>query len=228
MKLLFHAAEAKIYRTKEGILKDRIVKTYRHSALDTKLRRIRTRAEARLLQKAKHAGIPVPHLLHHTETTLIVEEIQGKKLADTLDTAKNKQALMQELGTTIANLHNAHLIHGDLTTSNILLTNKPAKKVKQSKNKQNLSPKHTRDNSHQQNKANIVIIDFGLGSESARIEDKATDLHVFKEALEAKHYQHAETLWKTFLKGYNQTTNNKNILKQLTKVEARGRYKQQF
>ncbi|MSS74820.1 Kae1-associated serine/threonine protein kinase [Candidatus Pacearchaeota archaeon] len=217
-KILFHAAEAKLYQTKEGILKDRIEKTYRHPQLDLKIRRMRTRAEARLLTKALQAGIPVPQLLQQTETTLLLEEIKGKKLADTLDTASNKQALIKELGKIIAKLHNANLIHGDLTTSNILITivskaRKPSKL--------NPSPKRISD-------TRLTLIDFGLGYESNKIEDKATDLHVFKEALEAKHYRHAETLWTTFLASYTKATTNKQIITQLAKVELRGRYKQQF
>ncbi|MBM3230545.1 Kae1-associated serine/threonine protein kinase [Candidatus Pacearchaeota archaeon] len=204
-KLLFHAAEAKIYKTKEGILKERSVKSYRHPHLDLKLRKTRTKTEARLLIKAKQAGIPVPHLKQQTETTLLLEEVKGKKLADTLDKATNKQTLVKQLGTLIAQLHNAHLIHGDLTTSNIMIHEKK-----------------------KDTKTNLVLIDFGLGYESARAEDKATDLHVFKEALEAKHYQDATKLWTAFLTSYTKTIKDTRVLERLTAVEKRGRYKQQF
>ena len=200
MKLLFHAAEAKVYHTKEGILKDRIEKSYRHPALDRKIRINRTKKEARLLTKAKVAGISVPGILQQAETILILEEIKGKKLAHTIDKASNKQALIKQLGTIIAQLHNNHLIHGDLTTSNVLCT-------KLSK---------------------LTLIDFGLGFESQKPEDKATDLHVLKEALEAKHYKHAKTLWTTFLTSYKATILDKRVLERLTAVEKRGRYKQQF
>lgn len=220
-KLLFHAAEAKIYKTKEGVLKDRIKKTYRHPQLDLKLRKTRTKTEARLLIKAQQVGIPVPHLKQQTETTLLLEEVKGKKIADTLDKATNKQTLVKQLGTLIAQLHNAHLIHGDLTTSNIILRTK--KRIIK-----NRSPSRTSDTRRSPTKSNLVLIDFGLGYESARAEDKATDLHVFKEALEAKHYQDATKLWTAFLTSYTKTIKDTRVLERLTAVEKRGRYKQQF
>jgi TP53 regulating kinase-like protein len=70
----------------------------------------------------------------------------------------------------------------------------------------------------------LFIIDFGLSFHSQRLEDKAVDLHLIKQALEAKHFQNHEGLFKEFLKNYK-PKDYKNILEQLKKVEARGRYK---
>ena len=67
----------------------------------------------------------------------------------------------------------------------------------------------------------IYFIDFGLGFHSNRIEDKAVDIHVLKQALEAKHFQNWETLFNIFKKAYK----NKQVLERLKKVEKRGRYK---
>jgi Kae1-associated kinase Bud32 len=198
--LLAHGAEAKIYHTKQGVLKDRITKNYRHPELDVKLRRTRTKTEARLLTKAREAGIPVPRVIQQTETTLTLEKIRGKKLAEILDKTSQKEQIADMFGQQIAQLHNSGIIHGDLTTSNILYT---AKKE-------------------------LVFIDFGLGYASQRTEDKATDIHVLKEALEAKHYQTVHIIWPRILKAYAQRITDTKVLAQLTKVEARGRYKQQY
>jgi Kae1-associated kinase Bud32 len=102
---------------------------------------------------------------------------------------------MEKLGEQVAKLHKDNLIHGDLTTSNIILSGKQ-----------------------------IFIIDFGLGFTSYRLEDKAVDLHLIKQALEAKHWQNHEKLFGGFLKGYI-SQDNGGVLDQLKKVEARGRYK---
>ena len=99
---------------------------------------------------------------------------------------------MEKLGEQTAKLHDAGIIHGDLTTSNAILRN-----------------------------SDIFVIDFGLSFFSHKIEDKAVDLHLIKQALEAKHYQNWEKLFSAFLKGYK----NKEVIERLKKVEARGRYK---
>jgi TP53 regulating kinase-like protein len=102
---------------------------------------------------------------------------------------------MSLLGEEVSKLHEEDIIHGDLTTSNILLKGK-----------------------------RIYIIDFGLGFISNRIEDKAVDLHLIKQALEAKHFQNWEILFKSFITNY-QPKDKEKILSQLKKVESRGRYK---
>ena len=71
----------------------------------------------------------------------------------------------------------------------------------------------------------IFLIDFGLGSISLKLEDKAVDLHLLKQALESKHYKHYEELYKSFLQGYKKSNNYNETLKRLEKVESRGRYK---
>jgi Kae1-associated kinase Bud32 len=71
----------------------------------------------------------------------------------------------------------------------------------------------------------LLFIDFGLGFISSRIEDKAVDLHLIKQALEAKHYSIWQECWKIIEKNYNSKEKEKT-LEQLKKVEARGRYKQ--
>jgi len=102
---------------------------------------------------------------------------------------------MKTIGEQVAILHNLNIIHSDLTTSNMVLSNKK-----------------------------IYFIDFGLSFHSTRIEDKAVDLHLLKQALEAKHFSCWKKLFRSFLKGYNPKEKSK-ILTQLKKVESRGRYK---
>ena len=74
----------------------------------------------------------------------------------------------------------------------------------------------------------IYFIDFGLGFISRKIEDKAVDLHLLKEALEARHFEHWKILFDDVLKGYKNSKDSDKVLKQLEKVERRGRYKEKY
>jgi TP53 regulating kinase-like protein len=197
-KLIAQGAEAKIFLNKNIINKQRIVKSYRHQILDEKIRKSRTKKEAKLLTKSlTQAKINTPKVLNQDKFNIEIEFIPGDKLSETLNTYNEKKQfkLMQNLGKQVASLHQQNIIHGDLTTSNTILK-----------------------------KDNLFIIDFGLGFISARLEDKAVDLHLIKQALEAKHFQNHEKLFKSFLKGYKYSE-TKQVLEQLKKVEARGRYK---
>ena len=203
--LIAEGAEAKIFKKgSTRITKERIEKPYRHPELDKKIRKGRNKREAKILVKAKEQDVNVPTVNNINkkneptdEVTLTIEFIDGDKLADTLNDYPEKKQydIMEKLGAEIAKLHDADIVHGDLTTSNTLLKEE-----------------------------NVFIIDFGLGYFSRKIEDKAVDLHVLKQALEAKHWQHYETLFEHFLKGYKPEEQEK-ILERLVAVERRGRYK---
>ena len=198
-KVIAQGAEAIIKKSGKNIIKDRIPKSYRLPQLDSKLRKQRTRKEIKLLEKSSNL-IPVPKIISSTESTITLEQIKGKKLASCLDTAKNSKEICNQIGHNIAILHDNHIIHGDLTTSNMIL----------SRNK-------------------VYFIDFGLGFESQKAEDKAVDLHVLKEALEAKHFKKADQFWHIILESYKKTSNKeKETLKRLEAVEKRGRYKQAY
>ena len=199
LSIIAQGAEAIILKKKHHLVKDRIPKSYRIPQLDQRLRKQRTRKEIKLLEKS-YPLIPVPKVISSTESTIALEEIKGKKLAICLDNVKNSKSICQQIGKSIAILHDNDIIHGDLTTSNMII----------SKNK-------------------VFIIDFGLGFESRRAEDKAVDLHVLKEALEARHLIKFNEFWKTILTSYKKTSKNqKETLKRLEAVEKRGRYKQSY
>ena len=212
MKLISQGAEAKIFQDKKTIIKDRTPKSYRHPDLDKKIRTRRTKAESRILQKAKEAKINVPKILNLTTNYQLpttnkfhinMEFISGDRLSQTLNSyPKQKQnQIMKKLGTQVSNLHKNNIIHADLTTSNVILkTDRPQSKV--------------------------YLIDFGLSYISTKIEDKAVDLHLLKQALQAKHFPMHETLFQNFLTGYKSQDSPK-ILNRLKTVESRGRYKKQ-
>jgi len=195
--VLSQGAEAIILldSAKNKVLKKRIKKSYRIPELDEKIRKLRTRREAKLLKKASEL-VMIPGNIKENEKTKEIEMdfIDGNKLSESLDDfpLKNQKQILKEIGKKIEKLHSKDIIHGDLTTSNMIFKN-----------------------------GEIYFIDFGLGFHSSRIEDKAVDVHVLKEALEAKHFKNWETLFNVFEKSYN----NKEVLERLKKVEKRGRYK---
>ena len=211
-KLIQQGAEAKIFLDEDVVSKQRIVKGYRHPQLDTLIRTRRTKSEGKILFKALNFGIQVPKVLNANQKgeprdkfDLKIEYIDGDKLSETLNSYSEKKQFetMKKLGEQVAKLHENNIIHGDLTTSNTIL----------------------RD-------GKVFIIDFGLGFISAKIEDKAVDLHLIKQALEAKHFrspdhlrgQNPEDLFENFCKGYTWPDSQK-VIERLTIVEKRGRYK---
>ncbi len=117
-------AEA-IVTFKDGtVIKERIKKSYRHEAIDKVIRKGCTRREAKLLQKAAE-HVPVPKVVSSCDKEMVItmEKVEGQKLRDAINDVDRKD-IFTRVGRKIAKLHNAHIIHGDLTTSNILVHDK--------------------------------------------------------------------------------------------------------
>ena len=233
MKILQQGAEAIIYQNNNQVIKDRIPKSYRLKILDEAIRKRRTKKEKKLLEKVSTL-IPAPEPEKDSEKFKITMPfIKGKKLSEHLDNLKNANQICKKVGEQTAIIHDNHIIHGDLTTSNMILSsnellNRVGERFHLSKNNNNKSEierlggknaKATRENNK------LYFIDFGLGKQTEKPEDKAVDLHLIKQALEARHFKNYESFWKSFLQGYKKSKNAKQVLERLEKVEARGRYK---
>lgn len=157
MKLISQGAEAHIFENKDSIIKLRKSKGYRNQQLDKSLIKQRTKKEVKLLQKAVKL-INVPNIINFESDKIVLERIKGKKISSYLEKLKDKKEIAKQIGQSLHKLHESDIIHGDLTTSNMIYY-----------------------------KDKVYFIDFGLGYESKNLEDKAVDLHVLKEALVAKH-----------------------------------------
>ena len=192
---LAKGAEAIISLKDNQILKNRISKSYRLPELDIKLRTKRTKSEAKIINKLQNI-IPVPKIINldKENNQIIMQYIPGKKLSEHLEKL-NHQEIAEKIAENLTKLHNQNIIHGDLTTSNMILHN---------------------------NK--IYFIDFGLGFHSKKVEDKAVDLHLIKQALEAKHHTIAEETFKTIIRNYK-PEQSKLIIERIQIIEKRGRYK---
>ena len=208
-KIIQLGAEAEIILKNKFIIKRRVPKSYRLKELDEKIRKLRTRSESKILEKASKI-IPVPEVIKADENKkeIILEFIDGRKLSDFLDKfqLKKQKEICVEIGINIAKLHDTDIIHGDLTTSNMICDS---------------ASLHT-------HRPRIFFIDFGLGFISHKIEDKAVDLHLLKQALEAKHFKNWKILFDSIVMGYGISKNCEKILKRLDVVERRGRYKEKY
>lgn len=200
-RFLRKGAEAELIETeflgRKALLKDRVPKEYRALALDEGIRRERTKQEAILLHKAKELGVrtPVIYGIERRACGITMEFVEGKRLKDTLN-KKNFLAHCKELGTKISLLHNGGLVHGDLTTSNVIADGKA-----------------------------LVFVDFGLGFFSEKVEDLAVDLLNLKKTFEATHHSLMPAAWEAITCAYcKESRNGKAVVAQVLEIEKRARY----
>ncbi|KAM9249734.1 EKC/KEOPS complex subunit TP53RK [Dugong dugon] len=212
LELVKQGAEARVFRGRfqgrAAVVKHRFPKGYRHPALEARLSRRRMVQEARALLRCRRAGIsaPVVFFVDYASNCLYMEEIEGSVtvrdyIQSTMETEKTPQSLSclaKAVGQVLARMHDEDLIHGDLTTSNMLL--KPP--VEQ---------------------LNIVLIDFGLSFISALPEDKGVDLYVLEKAFLSTH-PNTKTVFEAFLKSYSSSSKKaRPVVKKLDEVRLRGR-----
>ena len=195
VNVIKQGAEAVLYLKGGKLVKERIKKGYRIKEIDERLRKLRTRSEGKLLMRAENT--PKVFSVDEDKCIIEMEFIDGELVKDILDALDDckRDMLCREIGKNIAKLHDKNIIHGDLTTSNMLIKDK------------------------------LYFIDFGLGFSSLRIEDKAVDLRLLKQAFESKHYKIADKCFNLVLRGYKNCGDYDDVIKQLAKVEGRGRYK---
>ncbi len=205
--LIKKGAEANLYLEKwhdrEVIIKQRLPKKYRIPQLDLMIRSQRTVHEPNIIHKAKEAGVPTPtiFMVDVAEATIIMEFVEGKQVKEILDKVSSEERLQLShlIGKMIGRLHKNGIIHGDLTTSNMILT--PYGKV--------------------------VFIDFGLSERSKELEPIGVDLHLMKRALQSTHYKHAKECFKAVIKGYTEVMGEEKaqkVTKKIQEIEKRGRY----
>ena len=198
-RLLKRGAESELYLIDwygyEAVSKIRSPKKYRHYTIDSALRKQRTLHEANIMSSVKMFGVETPfiYFLNPDNFEIVMEYVVGSVLKDVFSSA-----LCHGLGNIIATLHFNNIIHGDITTSNFILT----------------PQKH------------LIIFDFGLSFYSERLEDKAADIRLFKEILSSVHVEYFEQSLKNFLLGYSQIYGKKSlkIFNTVKEIEQRGRY----
>ena len=206
-KLIKKGAEASLFladwHERKVIIKVRIPKKYRPTELDEQIRNYRTVHEPQLMHEAKAAGVPTPliYMVNVPDASITMEYIEGQQIKQLLNTvSKAKQHdLCIKIGESIAHLHSHGLIHGDLTTSNMIL-----------------SPE-----------GKIFFVDFGLGEKNIEVEAKGVDLHLLKRALQSTHFQFWEECFQSVLCGYASVLGveaAEKVYEKIREIEKRGRY----
>lgn len=204
MLIIKQGAEAILYKTefdgKKVLVKERIKKDYRIEQIDSKIRKERTRQEVKLLTEARKAGVLTPPILNVDEKNhkIVMEFIDGILLKEYLSSADKRdvERICLEIGRNIGKLHSHRIVHGDLTTSNMILKDKK-----------------------------IYFIDFGLGFFSSKVEDQGVDLNLLLEALTSTHFKILKTCWDNILKGYKEEYKDaKKVIEKIEEIRKRVRY----
>lgn len=205
--LVKKGAEASLFledwHGRKVIMKRRLPKKYRLPAIDEKIRNFRTVHESKLLHYAKEAGVPTPtiFMVDLVDSNIIMEFVEGKQMKQILNDLSSEERLRisRHVGELIGRLHDSNIIHGDLTTSNMILT--PSSK--------------------------IVLVDFGLGEISHELELRGVDLHLMKRAFQSTHFRHAEECFDAILEAYGAMVGaemRKEVSGKIREIEKRGRY----
>lgn len=205
--LLKKGAEASLFLSdwqgRRVITKVRIPKRYRPDVLDKRIRSYRTIHEPQLINEAKAAGVPTPliYLVNVADATIIMEFIDGKQVKLLLNevSKKERKEICVRIGELVGKLHKAGIIHGDLTTSNMILS---------------LEGK-------------IFFVDFGLGEKNIELEAKGVDLHLLKRAMQSTHYMFWEECYQAVLCGYSSVLGEdlaEKVYQKIIEIEKRGRY----
>jgi TP53 regulating kinase-like protein len=208
-ELVKQGAEARLYAGQflgqQVIIKQRFSKAYRHPDLDATLTKERHRAECRALVKCHSLGVPVPtmYLCDNETSTIVMDRLSDAETARDLinkclkeNDSKKLEEMAVSIGELVAKLHCGGLIHGDITTSNIMV-NKCGK---------------------------LYFIDFGLSFQEGTPEDKGVDLYVLERALISTH-PNTEYVFQAILDAYTKASANqgKEVIKKFEEIRMRGR-----
>jgi Kae1-associated kinase Bud32 len=204
-KILYQGAEAIICKTKymdfDVVEKRRIKKSYRIKNIDERLISFRTKEEAKLMMESRKYGVSVPIIydVDLEKGIITMGYIKGNRIKDILNdiTEEERRRICNKIGVSIAKFHNNDIVHGDITTSNMILSD---------------------DKVH--------FIDFGLGEKSTEIETKGVDLHVLMEAIESTHSKYSNC-FNYVLEGYKEELKQDAglIIRKIEEIVKRGRYR---
>lgn len=124
--------------------------------------------------------------------------------------------LMGRIGRTVGRCHEAGVVHGDLTTSNLML--RPKERREQEGQEQEVKEEDALE-------GEVVLIDFGLATQSVQEEDRAVDLYVLERAFGSTHPR-TEGLFGEVLRSYGESYKAaKGVLRRFEEVRMRGRKK---
>lgn len=222
--LLRQGAEAKIYTGtflgQKSIVKERFSKKYRHPQLDERLTKERLKGEIRSLMRCKLANIRTPtiyfvdmnnglfvmeYLDSATTCREYIDSLLKNSTANFDETRSKLTNLSMKIGQILGQMHKNNVIHGDLTTSNMMVQ------------------KETDNGGYK-----ICLIDFGLGFAEGSPEDKGVDLYVLERALISTH-PNTEFMFDAVINSYKKEmkaerkTECDEIIRKFEDIRMRGR-----
>lgn len=242
LTLITQGAEALLYRTTfltpstPAALKIRPPKPWRHPALDKRLTRQRVLAEARVLLKCAKEGVRVPAVLGVSweEGWVAAEWIEGPTVKAAVrerdvggaGAEEGLRALMRRIGGAVGRLHAVGVVHGDLTTSNMMLSRAEKNGGGAVTAAAGEEEKKKEEEEGGGLEGEIVLIDFGLAAQTVQEEDRAVDLYVLERAFGSTHPRE-EGMFGEVLEGYREAfpKGSKGTLRRLEDVRMRGRKK---
>jgi N6-L-threonylcarbamoyladenine synthase/protein kinase Bud32 len=211
MNIINEGAEAQIIQINSKTLKKvRVAKPYRISQIDDRLRKARNKREFKVLKKLFEENINVPEVfdVDEKEVSFTFEFIKGENLKYVLD-----KGLLFKAFDNIIKIHNLDVVHGDLTTLNML--------VKDDKAISSADAQERNENEV----SRVYLIDFGLSEFSIKVEDKAVDLNLFFNCIKNEHPELAIEKAKLIKMYCDKVSKGKEIVKRLENIEGRGRNK---
>lgn len=206
-RLIKVAAESVVTRERrfglDVVVKERRPKRYRHPAIDSRLTAERIVQEARLIPLARRAGVRVPAVLDVdlARSRLVLEFVPGPTAKEAIEatgrSAKpaSKALLCREIGRMAGRLHSAGIVHGDLTTSNVIVS-----------------------------RSGPVLVDFGLARRAEDDESRGADLILLEHAFRGLHPEQASLLEEVW-KGYREAfTGAAGAMRHADVIRSRRRY----
>jgi len=211
MEYIARGAEAVLKRDvwlgRDVVVKERVPKGYRHLDLDRRLRSLRIKREARLMREARRLGVPTPYIfdIDLIENSIIMEYLDGRSVRVLLNRGERREELCREIGRLVARLHAGGIVHGDLTTSNMILCD-----------------------------GRVYLIDFSLGFRTDELEHKGVDLHLLMEAFRSAHADFYEEginwVLESYIAGWKEASGDAGlqegeaVINKVHEIEKRGRY----
>ena len=185
------------------VIKRRVKKEYRNPSLDKQIRHDRTVSEASIIHEAKAAGAKVPSIvgIDVENNAIAMTRLDGTVARECLDDMGISEArkLLRSMGEQVGLLHAAGIVHGDLTTSNVVV-----------------SPSGT-----------PFIVDFGMSRRSIEPEDRGVDLHLLQRSIAASHSKDSSSMMNAMIRGYEQAAGKKvaaSTSGKAREIARRGRY----
>ncbi|XP_037933793.1 EKC/KEOPS complex subunit TP53RK [Teleopsis dalmanni] len=220
LTILKQGAEGRLYlgeyRGQACLVKERFVKKYRHPELDAQISKHRIKAEVKAIGRCESVGIKTPKIFHadvnerkiymeyFSKAITAKEYIKHTVLKHNGESARPiLDALCERIGSIVGKMHANNVIHGDLTTSNILINQQEDQSI---------------------GNEDIIFVDFGLSHYNQSLEDKGVDLYVLERALLSTHSEQPY-LFDVILTAYRKECgkDEQNLLSKFEEVRARGR-----